>query len=413
MKPIYIKPCSMWDNGIEIEFLDSNGPLTEDIETSSTDSNSFIVHCFNKSYTVFKSMYDLAFTNEQLLELKPTSSRVRRVDHIPTNNVINGNVPDVNNIPTDLPKIETVKMNDIHFDDSIFKTFKTDSVMDHFLSDLGGVYTGIVAMVNGDPGTMKSSNMLQLCQNIKVNNPDSKVVYVSAEMGAKEAKRSITKFYPEAERVVDFLYLGEYITEKHKRENGKPITCNEALLSLLQAGQDIVVIDSLRILQEIIGEELGLNNTKCERYLLNLFFKHSEYGENNAKKFTTFFLIQQSTKGGSAVGSSRLEYMINGTLRLKNSKKETGLTYMMFEKNRSGKSGNKLYFAPSKDKGIVYNEERYYQELELKEMVTDLYGKKDGDEDHMSVESLAKHISEFGKKNKEKESVPAGVDEEE
>ena len=105
--------------------------------------------------------------------------------------------------------------------------------------------------------------------------------------------------------------------------------------------------------------------------------------------------------------------MINGTLRLKNSKKETGLTYMMFEKNRSGKSGNKLYFAPSKDKGIVYNEERYYQELELKEMVTDLYGKKDGDEDHMSVESLAKHSSEFGKKNKEKESVPAGVDEEE
>ena len=106
-----------------------------------------------------------------------------------------------------------------------------------------------------------------------------------------------------------------------------------------------------------------------EQWILNQFDEHCKHGKNEHGKHTSFLIIQQSNKSGSISGSATLEYMINGTIILRNDKKERGQRYMMFKKNRSGKNNIRLYYGPVEGKGIVYNEEKYKAELEFADIL--------------------------------------------
>jgi predicted ATP-dependent serine protease len=214
---------------------------------------------------------------------------------------------------------------------------------------------GINVMLTGDPGVGKSSNLMEILVNVKKHDPTKRVLYISAEMNELDVKE-FEQYYPGLDEI-DFLYIGNYVTDPDL--NIKPY---QALMGILHKGWDMVVMDSFVEVQSMIQEDLSLPSKKAEKWMLDLMKRHNS-GHNKENTFTTFLCIQQMNKGGTYVGSKRLEHMTSAFLTLCWDKKEKGKRYMMFEKNRKGKEKIKLYYTFDKNKGIIYDDVRYEKEM--------------------------------------------------
>ena len=271
------------------------------------------------------------------------------------------------------------------FDDALFVPIKVGGVLDEFLSTDGGIYPGVKILVNGEAGTLKSSNMLQLLQEAKKQDTKKQVLYVSAEMGALDFKRSVTKHYTDAEHSVHLAFPGEYLNG----DNAENITTTQYLLNILNQGWDLVVLDSLIIIQQMIRQEQGFSSdSKAEQWILRLLDNHSKRALNKREVHTSFLMIQQSNRSGSIQGSAQLEYMINGTIELKKDKKDKG-QYMSFKKNRSGEKDMRLYFTLSKTRGIVYDEPKY----RAQQAFNDILSQDNEEGESMTGETLAELLN--------------------
>lgn len=256
-------------------------------------------------------------------------------------------------------EIETTRLKDINFDPRMFTPIRTGTYIDEFISYKGGFMPGINIMLTGDPGVGKSSNLMDILVNVKETDTTKRVLYISAEMNEVDVKE-FEQYYPGLGEI-DFLYIGNYVTNPDL--NVKPY---QALMSVLHQGWDMVVMDSFVEVQSMIQEDMALPQKKSEKWMLDLMKTHNS-GHNKRNIFTTFLCIQQKNKGGSYVGSKRLEHMTSAFLELCWDKKEKGKRFMMFEKNRKGKEKVKLYYNFAKEGGLVYDEVRHSKELAILE----------------------------------------------
>ena len=342
----------------------TNQPLMEASLIWDSETEQWIVRFGSEKKVIRDVIYRAAqrSSEEELIKIDFATSRASR---IPANRLQKEtkmqqvSEPAVTVFDPDSVEVETTRLKDINFDPRMFQPIRTGTYMDEFVSYKGGFMPGINIMLTGDPGVGKSSNLMDILVNVKETDETKRVLYVSAEMNEIDVKE-FEQYYPGLGEI-DFLYIGNYVTNPDL--NIKPY---QALISVLNQGWDLVVMDSLVEVQSMVQEDLALPQKKAEKWMLDLMKTHNS-GHNKKNIYTAFLCIQQKNKGGSYVGSKRLEHMTSAFLELCWDKKEKGKRYMMFEKNRKGKEKVKLYYNFAKEGGLVYDEVRHTKELQILE----------------------------------------------
>ena len=153
----------------------------------------------------------------------------------------------------------------------------------------GGLVTGSLILVGGDPGIGKSTLLLQVCRNLAVSG--KKVLYVSGEESARQVKMR-------ADRLGGFsgelLLLSE--TNLEKIDN-----------TITKEMPQVVVIDSIQTLyREDISSARRSRGwlRECTNTLMQI-----AKGRN-----ITIFLVGHVTKEGVVAGPRVLEHMVDTVL---------------------------------------------------------------------------------------------------
>ena len=218
-------------------------------------------------------------------------------------------------------KVQTVKMESLKFDSSLFRPMKSGRVIDTHFSSEGGLMKGTNYAIVGDPGIGKTTVMLDMLADLQ--RKGKKVLFISGEMNQIDMYGYVKRFRKFGK--LPILFLGDYAEDN----------CLEVLESTLSEGWDVVLVDSMAEVQNGVQDTAKgyLSSKRAETELLSLFEKHN-LGENKTKTNTAFLIIQQVTKGGEFAGSNRFKHMMTGMAHMKWTKE--GDRTFFFSKNRRG-----------------------------------------------------------------------------
>ena len=250
-------------------------------------------------------------------------------------------------------------MRDVRFTADLFENYITGTVLDNLLCSYKGLPKGVNYMVIGDPGVGKTTIVLDMIANIQAQYPQTRILFISAEMNEIDLAVYVQR-YPKFGDVNILFVESDIETNTHNWD--KVTNC-------LQQGWDIVAIDSFHELQGIVKEEEETTHKKAESMLLSMI-KHNNKALNDRCVNTSFLTIQQVTKSGAFIGSNRLKHMITAMmeLRLDNPKNIYSDRYIVFSKHRRGDVGVKLYYSLSSTGDVSFDEQRYRQELQLRNL---------------------------------------------
>jgi predicted ATP-dependent serine protease len=256
---------------------------------------------------------------------------------------------------------EVTRMRDMQFDPELFRNYMSGTVLDELLCSYKGLPKGVNYMVIGDPGVGKTTIILDLLSNIRKQSPGVRVLFISAEMNEIDLAIYVQRF-PKFQDL-DILFI-----EANYEEEGASHSL-DTVKEILGRGWDIVAIDSFHELQGIVKEEEDITMRLAQTKLLALIKRHNK-ANNDTQTNTTFLTIQQVTKSGAFIGSNRLKHMITAMmeLRLDNPKNIYSDRYVVFSKHRRGDVGVKLYYNLSSTGDVTFDEQRYRQDLQLRNL---------------------------------------------
>lgn len=153
----------------------------------------------------------------------------------------------------------------------------------------GGIVSGSLILVGGDPGIGKSTLLLQVCRNLAFNN--KKVLYISGEESLKQIKLRADRLGKFSENMLLLCETNLTVIE----ENIKSIK------------PDIVVVDSI---QTIYNEEVGSapGSVSQVRESTNIFMQIAK------GMSVSIFIVGHVTKEGVVAGPRVLEHMVDTVL---------------------------------------------------------------------------------------------------
>lgn len=258
---------------------------------------------------------------------------------------------------------QIVKMRDVKFGVELFENYHSMTALDDLLCSYKGLPKGVNYMIIGDPGVGKTTVILDLIANITRHTKGARVLFISAEMNEIDLAIYVKRYPKFGNLDIMFVEADFEGEKKHLQE----------IEEVLEKGWDIVAIDSFHELQSIIKEEEDISMRLAETKLLSLIKKHNK-AENATNTNTTFLTIQQVTKKGAFAGTNRLKHMITAMmeLRLDNPKNVYSDRFVVFSKHRRGDVGVKLYYNLSSKGDVFFDEERYQQELQLRNLQKDV-----------------------------------------
>ena len=258
---------------------------------------------------------------------------------------------------------QIVKMKDVRFGAELFENYHSMTALDDLLCSYKGLPKGVNYMIIGDPGVGKTTVILDLIANISRHAQRARVLFISAEMNEIDLAIYVKRYPKFGNLDIMFVEADFEGEKKHLQE----------IEEVLEKGWDIVAIDSFHELQGIIKEEEDISMRLAETRLLSLIKKHNK-GENTTNTNTTFLTIQQVTKKGAFAGTNRLKHMITAMmeLRLDNPKNVYSDRFVVFSKHRRGDVGVKLYYNLSSKGDVFFDEDRYQQELQLRNLQKDV-----------------------------------------
>lgn len=252
-------------------------------------------------------------------------------------------------------KVNLTKLDDLNFSEDLFTSMKTGTSADPFLSNEGGFLPGTNVMAAGAPGVGKTTVLLEMLYKVQQQNPNKKVLFISAEMNQLDMARYLKRFPHWGQ--LPILFLSDYSDGQAK----------EAIEATLNDGYDLVLTDSYTEVNDTVKEDTGMSRGKTEKWFLDLMTSHNK-AANKAKKYTTFVTILQLSKGGTFVGSNKLKHMTTAMLHLDwKGSENSSERFMEFSKNRTGDVGKKLFF--NFDEGVQFDELRYKRDLLNEEMI--------------------------------------------
>lgn len=243
-------------------------------------------------------------------------------------------------------------------DPKLFIPMKTKKPIDLMMSLTGGFMPGTTIMLDGGPGTGKTTTGTDSLVSIQRNNSKIKSLYLNSEMKPLDlaAERLERKSLNDLDNI---LLLSEYKDMKH------------AIEDVLAMGWDFVLIDSMDHICRRLKNQ-GVRNP--EEYMLELFAKHNDDFFKTGH-YTTFLVIQQVTKGGVFKGSNDQKHDTTAFIHAEFD--EEGKRYLWAEKNRrNGRDVNRKLYYSLENGEVVYDEDRWKKDqlldvraLEEKEMI--------------------------------------------
>jgi len=254
-------------------------------------------------------------------------------------------------------EIKLTRLDDLEINDALFIPMQTGTPLDKFLSTDGGFMPGSNIMAAGAPGVGKTTVLLEMLHKVRVEQPDRKVLFISAEMTQLDMARYLKRFPHWGD--LPILFLADYADEN-------PQAVIEATLN---QGWDLVLTDSYSEVNDTVKEACNLTRGKTEKWFLDLMIAMNQ-GKNSLKKYTTFITILQLSKGGTFVGSNKLKHMTTAMMDLNwKGGENSSERYMEFSKNRLGQVGQKLFFNFSR--GVEFDAQRYQRDLLNMEMIAE------------------------------------------
>ena len=251
--------------------------------------------------------------------------------------------------------MNTVKMQDITFSDDIFQPMLTKTPIDAMFSYEGGIFPATNYMLIGGPGSGKTTLGLDVLANVQTQDPDRKVLFISAEMNRIDMF-GFVKRYPK------FGELAILFTGEHTDQNIQTIIEEE-----LAIGYDLVLADSFVEIQESVIESEGMSRNQSEKWLIDLMNSHN-LGANKAKKHTSFIMVQQVTKGGVFAGSNKLKHNTTGMCELRHSKDYSDERFLAFTKNRRGSKHERLFYSLEPSLHVKYDQKRLERDSEVRKL---------------------------------------------
>ena len=159
----------------------------------------------------------------------------------------------------------------------------------------GGIVSGSIVLIGGEPGIGKSTLMLQVALNL----PGLKVLYVSGEESEQQIKMRAERLVPDsgqkASKSADTYILTETSTQNIFKQ-----------IEILQP--DLVVIDSIQTLYSAHIESTPGSVSQVRECTAELLRFAKESG-------TPVFLIGHITKDGMIAGPKILEHMVDTVLQ--------------------------------------------------------------------------------------------------
>jgi len=89
-------------------------------------------------------------------------------------------------------KVQTVKMESLKFDSSLFRPMKSGRVIDTHFSSQGGLMKGTNYAIVGDPGIGKTTVMLDMLADLQ--RKGKKVLFISGEMNQIDMYGYVKRF---------------------------------------------------------------------------------------------------------------------------------------------------------------------------------------------------------------------------
>lgn len=209
--------------------------------------------------------------------------------------------------------------------------FRIQTGIEEFDRVMGaGVTKGSLNLLGGDPGIGKSTLLLQAGASLLKNNPEQRLLYVSAEESESQMSQRACRLGIDLDNF--FLF--------HETNWPNIVDAARAL------GATILVIDSI---QTIVGGE-GFSAPGAVGQIKDIAYETMNFAK---KEGVTVFIIGHVTKEGSIAGPKILEHMVDTVLSFEG-ENETSFRFLRSGKNR---------FGPSHETGVFQMEDSGLKEV--------------------------------------------------
>lgn len=152
----------------------------------------------------------------------------------------------------------------------------------------GGIVTGSLILVGGDPGIGKSTLLLQICQTMKT---DGKILYVSGEESARQLKMRAQRLGV----TTDELYIVSQVNTEHIVKN------------IDELSPSVVIVDSIQTMYSPTVTSAPGSVSQVRDVTMTLMRKAKEDG-------ISIFVVGHVTKDGGIAGPKVLEHMVDCVL---------------------------------------------------------------------------------------------------
>jgi predicted ATP-dependent serine protease len=249
----------------------------------------------------------------------------------------------------DAPMTETEKT----IDPRVLVPMRTNTPFDILASKRVGLARSTVYMLTGESGAGKTAIATNIAEYIKDADPTATAGFISGEMDKIDWFEECSD-NPLLKRL-NVTYLLDFVEAKNFLE----------ILITAMMKYDYVILDSIESVLDIIKDVTGYSSKKAERLLIDMMRKAT------LEKCSTIMAIQQYTKGGSYVGSTKLKHMTTGLIFVRFDK--SGGRYLEFDKNRrcGGMIKKRLYYSKNKETGRIEFDTKRFEDQQTMDIAND------------------------------------------
>lgn len=189
----------------------------------------------------------------------------------------------------------------------------------------GGIVTGSLVLVGGEPGIGKSTLLMEVCKTL---GESSAVLYASGEESEIQLKMRADRLNIETDRL--YIY---------------PQTDIDAIFSAIDScGPSVCIIDSIQTMFSETVDASGGSMSQVREVTLRIMRKAKETG-------IAFFIVGHVTKDGAIAGPRLLEHMVDAVLYFEGDRNQS-YRILRAVKNRFG-STNEVGVFEMTEKGLI------------------------------------------------------------